>query len=263
MQDIISIQLYSLRDYGNLARQLETLASIGFSHVETIGSHLANAAETRSLLDQHGMTAPSGHVGLADLRERFDWVADQAAAIGISQLYMPAVPPSEREGMPAGYWRKLGVELGEMAVRMKSHNIGLGYHNHHWELFPCADGAIPFDLLIEASAGSPLTIEADLAWLVRGGADPLAWMAKHKDRLSAIHVKDIAPQGENLDEDGWANVGAGTLDWPALHEAARSHGVRLMVLEHDKPADAAAFARQSYAYLTGLSGEAAKTSRSA
>ncbi|WP_430511197.1 sugar phosphate isomerase/epimerase family protein [Pannonibacter phragmitetus] len=133
MQDIISIQLYSLRDYGNLARQLETLASIGFRHVETIGSHLANAAETRALLDLHGMTAPSGHVGLADLRERFDWVADQAAAIGISQLYMPAVPPASAKACPL----TTGASLA-----------------WNWARWPCASRAATSTLAITTTIGN-------------------------------------------------------------------------------------------------------------
>jgi hypothetical protein len=36
-------------------------------------------------------------------------------------------------------------------------------------------------------------------------------MRRHAGRVNAVHVKDFAPAGTNLDEDGWADVGAGTL----------------------------------------------------
>ncbi len=47
----------------------------------------------------------------------------------------------------------------------------------------------------------------DVAWVVRGGADPLDWLGRYKGRVTAAHVKDIAPKGENAAEDGgptWA-----------------------------------------------------------
>lgn len=207
----LSIQLYSLREYGDLARQLAALAEIGFKRVETVGGHLADARSTRALLVSHGMTAPTGHVAMADLRTRLDWVADQARIVGIQELYMPAVPPEEREAT-ADQWRAIGAELGEMAERMAGHGLKLGYHNHHWELRPFADGTTPLQRLFEGAKGSKLTFEADLAWLVRGDADPIAWMDAEKARLTAVHVKDIARDGENLDQDGWSDIGAGRLD---------------------------------------------------
>ena len=71
--------------------------------------------------------------------------------------------------------------------------------------------------------GPELEWEMDVAWVIRGGADPLAWIEKYKDRITAAHVKDIAPAGENTDEDGWADVGHGTVDWKAIMAALRKH----------------------------------------
>ncbi len=88
---------------------------------------------TRAKLDARGIAAPTGHVGMADLRTRLDWVADQARTVGIEQLFMPAVPLEEREMEPAG-WRAVGAELGGMAQRLQAQGLALGYHNHHWEL---------------------------------------------------------------------------------------------------------------------------------
>ena len=99
----LSIQLYSLRNFGDLPRQLEALAEIGFRRVELIGSHLEDAKATRALLDAHGMTAPTAHISLVDLRERLDWVADQAKTAGVVELFMPALPAEERDMPPQGW----------------------------------------------------------------------------------------------------------------------------------------------------------------
>ncbi|MBA5777124.1 sugar phosphate isomerase/epimerase [Stappia sp. F7233] len=248
LSEELSIQLYSLREYGDLERQLAALAEAGFRRVETIGSHLADAKGTRALLDRYGIGAPTGHVAMTDLRSRLDWVAEQAKIVGIEELYMPAVPVEER-GLSAERWHAVGAELGEMAERMAGYDLALGYHNHHWELNPFDDGSTPLQHLFAGAGGSKLTFEADLAWLVRGDGDPIAWMEREKTRLTAIHIKDIAPTGSNIDQDGWADIGGGTLDWPNLIGEARARGARWMVLEHDKPKDPIGFAHNSRAYL--------------
>ena len=60
-------------------------------------------------------------------------------------------------------------------------------------------------------------------------------------------MKDIAPAGENADEDGWADVGHGVIDWPGLYGQLRKTPATCYVMEHDKPNDVARFARRSLA----------------
>ena len=68
------------------------------------------------------------------------------------------------------------------------------------------------------------------------------------NRITAVHVKDIAPAGENADEDGWADVGHGTVDWKALMAALKERTkVKYFVMEHDNPKDAERFAERSLA----------------
>lgn len=246
--DDLSIQLYSLRAYGDLDRQLTALAELGFRQVELVAGQIADARRTRALLDASGLSAPTGHIGLDDLRRRFDWVADQAHIVGLEEVHMPAVLPEDRDA-PADRWRAIGAELGEMAERMHGRGLAFGYHNHDWDLRPFADGTTPLAHLLDGAAGSRLTFEADVAWMVRGGADPLAWMERETARLTSVHVKDIAPEGENVEEDGWADVGKGVLDWPGLWREALARGAKWMILEHDKPADPIRFARDSRRYL--------------
>jgi len=249
--DVLSIQLYTLRSMDDLDRILDTVAEAGYRHVETIGSHLDDAATTRAKLDARGLTASSSHVGLAALRERPDAVLDAARTLGFRQLFMPAVPPEQR-AMAADGWRALGRELGALAERFEAQGVELGYHNHDWELEPKEGGKTALELIFEAAEGSPLTWQADVAWLVRGGVEPKAWLQRYRDRLVSVHVKDIAPTGQNEDEDGWADVGAGVLDWRDLWQACRDAGARWMVVEHDKPKDPARCARASFAFLQSM-----------
>jgi sugar phosphate isomerase/epimerase len=248
----LSIQLYSLRSLPGLPEVLDTALAAGYRHVELIGSHLDAATDVRKQLDARELAASSSHVSMAALRERFDAIMAACKTLGFTQLFMPSVPPNERQSVEP-YWTALGRELGQLASRAQDHGIELGYHNHHWELKPQSDGRTALECLFAGADDAPLTWQADVAWLVRGGADPVSLLQTHRARLVSVHAKDLAPAGTHLDEDGWADVGHGVLDWRGrLAAAAVDNGARWLVAEHDNPSDPARFARRSFAFLNSL-----------
>ena len=78
-------------------------------------------------------------------------------------------------------------------------------------------------------------------------------MQRYADRVTAIHVKDIAPEGECVDEDGWADVGHGIIDWKAIMDFVKAKTkAELFVMEHDNPNDVERFARRSIDYCQSL-----------
>lgn len=249
--DLLAIQLYTLRSLGDLDSILATAKAAGFERVETVGGQLADAGTTRKRLDAHGLVAVTSHVDLARLREAPDAVLADCRTLGVDEIHMPAVPQDQRDMDGAG-WRALGAELGKAAEQLKADGITLGYHNHHWELVPKDGDKTALELIFEAAGSSPLKWQADIAWLVKGGVEPKSWLERYRDRLTCAHVKDIALEGENNDEDGWADVGSGVLNWPDLWRASQQAGARWMIVEHDKPSDPARCARASYAYLTSM-----------
>ena len=109
---------------------------------------------------------------------------------------------------------------------------------------------MPQDLIFEG--GPDLEWEIDVAWVVRGGADPAAWIHKYASRITAAHLKDIAPAGQNANEDGWADLGEGTVPWKALMADLRRTPCTIFILEHDNPSDHARFARRSLLAAKGL-----------
>ena len=248
---IVSIQLYTLRFLGDVDRALDAVAAAGYRHVETVGSHLEDPSTIKAKLDRRGLKVSSSHISLAALRENPRAVVEACRTLEFTQLFMPAVPVDQRQ-MDAAGWRALGRELGDLSTRYRDDGIHLGYHNHNWELQPKDGAKTALELIFEEAQGTPLTWQVDVAWLVRGRADPKSWMNRYRNLVASAHVKDIAPEGQNLDQDGWADVGSGVLDWRDLWRACRQAGAQWMVVEHDKPADPAASARASYDYLAAL-----------
>ncbi|MBZ0228468.1 MAG: sugar phosphate isomerase/epimerase, partial [Bauldia sp.] len=121
---------------------------------------------------------------------------------------------------------------------------------HAFEYVTLADGSRPIDHLVGAAG---VYWQPDLGWIVRGGADIRTELARYPGKVAAFHIKDTAPDGVTAD-DGWTDVGAGTIDWTDLWPAIADAGTDLLVLEHDAPSDWRAFAENSYRFLAGLTG---------
>jgi sugar phosphate isomerase/epimerase len=240
-----SYQLYSSRNFPPLTDTLTMLAGLGYQDVEGFGGLYADDAKLAELaagLKATGLKMPTGHFGIDMLEKQPDHVLNIAQTLGIKHIYCPYLMPDQRPTDGPG-WRAFGARLEAAGRPYKAAGIGFGWHNHDFEFVPTADGAIP---QAEIMAGGPtLEWEIDVAWVIRGGADPVQWIRRYGPRITAAHVKDIAPAGENTDEDGWADVGHGTVDWPSLIAALRAIGCKHFVMEHDNPSDHARFAKRS------------------
>ncbi len=245
----LSYQLYSSRKFAPWANVFEMLKSVGYQSVEGFGAlygSLSEAKDLRESLDALGLTMPTGHMALDQIEASPGQVMEMAGELGIETVIVPFLMPQDRPATAAG-WQELGGRLGEAASTLRKAGFDFAYHNHDFELQPLSTGEVPLDLLLQADPY--IGWEADLAWVARGGADPMAWLERHADRMVALHIKDIAPEGDCLDEDGWADVGQGTMDWPGLLRAAGGTGCKHFIVEHDNPADDGRFARRSFAAL--------------
>jgi sugar phosphate isomerase/epimerase len=238
----LSYQLYSARNEKSLDETLATLKSLGYTQVEGYGGQFADPDALAASLKKSGLTMPTAHIGYAQLEDTAAAVKI-AKAVGIKTIYCPAPPSAEyREGK--GDWDKLAAGLAKIGTALNAGGVGFGYHNHHWEFAKGANGKTGIETILDASP--TLEWEMDLAWVVKAGEDPVRWMDKLGSRITAVHVKDIAPAGQALDEDGWADVGHGTLDWASLLKTiAAKTKAKYYIAEHDKPSDAIRFARRS------------------
>jgi sugar phosphate isomerase/epimerase len=242
-----SYQLYSSRNFPPLADTLTMLAGLGYTGVEGYGGLYADAAkvdELRAHLGASGLRMPTAHFGLDMIEGEPDRVIAIARDLGIATVYCPYLLAEHRPGDGKG-WEAFGRRLAAAGKPLRDAGLGFGWHNHDFEFRATPDGAIPQEAIFEG--GPDLEWEADIAWVIKGGADPLYWIETFGPRITSVHVKDIAPAGQNADEDGWADVGHGTVDWKGLMAALRKTAARNFVMEHDNPKDAARFAARSLA----------------
>tara|TARA_B100000929_G_C15480165_1_gene410909 strand:- start:440 stop:1327 length:888 start_codon:yes stop_codon:yes gene_type:complete len=242
----IAVQMYTLRDFGDLEEQLSVVNRAGVSAIETVGTQQVTADALNVLLEKHALEVISSHVALEDLRHRLDETMAFNQSVGNDTLTMPYLDESARPNDAEG-WQALGEELGSIAATLEAEGFRLAYHNHDFEM-DMYDGKTALEHLFDA-AGSGLLAELDLAWVARGGLDPVEYVSRFDGQLFAIHAKDNAPEGTAQDQGGFATLGEGELDWDAILPAAEASDVEWYIIEHDMPHDAEAVITRGNSFL--------------
>lgn len=247
--DRIGIQLYSVRSL--LARDfdgtLEQLAAIGYREVELAGHHGRSPAQVRMSLARAGLTAPSTHIALAELRAKLDDTV--AAARGIGHEYITSAWIDAEERRTLEDWRARAADLDRIGDRVRALGLRLAHHTHGYDFERIGD-VVPFDLLLEETSPELVWYEMDVYWATRGGQDPRSYIRRWPRRFPMLHIKDSAGAPEHRMVD----VGKGTIDFAGLLRLAADQGgvVGHAFVEHDEPADPMAFARDAYAYMRRL-----------
>lgn len=242
----LSVQIYSLREAGDLDTQLALARAAGFEWIESVAGHGLAPDDFAAKVAAHGLRVSSMHVSLVMAETDLDHVIALCHATGCPLVIVPWLPMGERPATAAG-WRAVGARLAVVGDRLNAAGLRLAYHNHEFE-FLRYDGRAALDCLFDAATPAQLGWEADLGWVARAGADPRAEALARAERLVAIHAKDIAPPARAVDEDGWCALGDGIVGWAALGAALKPH-VGLFVLEHDRPKDHAAMLGASFAFM--------------
>ena len=247
--DRIGIQLYAVRDEmrRDAEATLRRLAEMGYREVEYAGYFGQTPAQTRAMLERHGLAAPSTHVAYDAIATQWDRALDDALARGHRFVTVPWLPEDARRSIAA--WREVADRLNRAGTAARARGLAFAYHNHDFE-FTRVEGALPFDLLLEHTDPAVVSFQMDVFWLVKGGGDPVAYLRAHPSRFTMLHIKDSGGAPDHTQVD----VGKGTIDFAAILrlDANQRRVIRHVFVEHDKPADAMAFAKTSFDYLRAM-----------
>ncbi len=247
--NVLSIQLWSTRQSDSLAEQFEYLRACGYNDVQPHHDQYTDPPAMRALLDEYGLTARSGHFTLSMFERDLDGVVDAARILGMGLVVAPWLNPEDRPNDREG-WQALGRKLATISREIRERGLGFAWHNHEFEFVALPDGSCGLEHLL----GEDVDLLMDIGWVHRAEQDPLVWLERYAGRIPAVHVKDVAALGQNLDEMGFADVGEGVMDWARYWPAAVDAGAQLMIVEHDAPSDWRRFARVSAQAVRRLAG---------
>lgn len=244
----ISYQLYTSRKFP-LNDTLKALADAGVSNVEGFDPLYEDASGLAKTLKDFGLSMPSGHMGIDMLEGDFDAAMKNADTLGIELIVAPylveELRPKDKKG-----WVDFGGRMAKIADKVAATGRQFAWHNHDFEFVPLMDNSLPIDAILGASDN--IQSELDLAWVYVSKKDPAAELKRLKDRVVTVHIKDIAPMGENMDQDGWTYIGKGIVDWEAISIVLPDTAAKYKILEHDNPKDPIEFIRQSVPFTAKI-----------
>jgi sugar phosphate isomerase/epimerase len=243
----IGLQLYTLREMmeKSVPKTLAAVAKAGYQQVETAGLFKTPAPVFRKMLDDNGLTSPSGHIQLENLGQDWEIFLEEASALG--QTYLTVAWIDQPDRTVEGYERTAAL-FNKAALRARGDGVTLAYHTYSYEWTPLENGQTGFDILMRETDPQNLSAEADVFWMRQAGQDVLKWFAKYPGRFHMMHAKDMgpAPKNEMLD------VGKGVIDWKNIFAHRKQAGLEYVFVEHDQPKQPLTSIASSYRYLRSL-----------
>jgi len=262
----IGLQLYTLRDMLDADPRvtLETVAKIGYSHVETSGLNTDTdqfwglaVDELQKILKDNNLQSYSGHYDLSRYlrkdhqdKESVEKYIEVAHKLGQKYIVAPVIPMFDLNNLKIEDYQYAAEQLnkaGEMAQRA---GIKMGYHNQFWEFRSFPNGTKGLDILLAFTEPNLVVFELDIFWAEKSGINPVSYFTKFPGRFPLWHIKDMDRAyttpvvGEpydsmpldsiNAKEVRFTEVGTGTIDYVALKDSAEVAGLDYAFVEQDQ-----------------------------
>ena len=242
----LGIQLWTVKDEAakDLEGTLRQVYAAGFREIEFAGFYGKTAAEIGKLLKDIGFSLVSMHAGAADIAAKGDSILADAKTLGLRYIVCssPGVSP-EKDKLPweermkavdLNDWKWNADLFNKFGKQVSAAGMTFGYHNHSAE-FKKFDGKTAFEHLYDMTDAKHVKIELDVGWVVVAQQDPIAILNKYKDRVIALHVKDVAKR-ESPDKDpASVALGEGVIDWKKVIGTAKANGTKAFFYEQEAP----------------------------
>lgn len=253
------VQLYSVRQLlsGDLPGVLRAIRAIGYTQVELFWAVYSHPAkELRAMIQDAGLTVPSGLFHFDDLASRIDY----ASEMGLTYMVCPEIPraySASPDATKADAMKHCGDAFNRLGEQVRAAGMHLAYHNGNSEFRPVA-GTNLFTLLMDNTDPKLLGLEIDCYWAIQAGQNVTDMLTKYRERVHLLHLKDrtasatVSYTQENP-PGHFTDVGSGTIDWPSIFRQARAQGIRYFFVDQDgsslPPMDSL---KVSFDYLKGL-----------
>jgi len=242
----LGIQLWTVKEEAakDLEGTLRQVYAAGFRELEFAGFYDKTAAEIGALVKGIGFTPVSTHHGAADIAKKGDQIIADARTLGLRYIVCssPGVSP-EKEKLPweermkavnLDDWKWNAELFNKFGKQVSAAGMKFGYHNHTPE-FKMYEGKTAFEHLFGMTDPQHVHIELDVGWVTVAQQDPLAILNKYKDRVIALHVKDVGKR-ESADKDPTSvALGEGVIDYRKIIGTAKKNGTKAFFYEQEAP----------------------------
>ncbi len=213
----IGVQLYSVREdcKRDLPGTIAAIAKMGYMGVEFAGYYERKAAELRKMLDDNGLVCCGTHTAMDTLLgDNLSATIEFNKTLGNKFLVVPWLPENYRASRQA--WLDTAKLFNELAEKVKSQGMRIGYHNHDVEFKPI-DGELPWDTFC-SSTSKDVIMQLDTGNALNGGADPLPFLYRYPERAVTVHLKEFSKKNDK------ALIGEGDINWKAFFALCKAVG---------------------------------------
>jgi sugar phosphate isomerase/epimerase len=242
----LGIQLWTVKDEAakDLEGTLRKVYAAGFREIEFAGFYGKTAAETGKLLKDIGFSLVSMHANATAISKTGDQIIADARTLGLKYVVCssPGVTP-EKEKLPweermksvdLDDWKWNADLFNKFGRQVSDAGMTFGYHNHSAEFKKFGDQTA-FDWLFANTDAKHVKIELDVGWVVVAQQDPVALLNQYKDRVIALHVKDVAKRVSADKEPASVALGEGVVDWKKVISTAKANGTKAFFYEQEAP----------------------------
>jgi sugar phosphate isomerase/epimerase len=283
LQMPIGLQLYTVgKEMEEDPRgTLKKVAAVGYKEVELSPTSKLIAKELRPMLDEAGLTNPSGHYLLPDLLKDLD--GKIAFAKDMGQHYMVVVVPwiadmsrvyaDPKTGQLGFVFAMLAAltlddykwsaeQFNQVGEQVKKAGLQLAYHNHNVEFKKFEGGVTGYDEFLRLTDPDLVKLEMDCGWATVAGHDPMQYLHKFPDRYKLLHIRDFkkgfTPTYKLAEISDGAPVstelGRGGIDYSKILAAAKKLHIASIFVEQEPPTEMPALeaVKVDYEYLHKL-----------
>src|SRR5271154_947416 len=153
----LGVQLYTVRHQAekHLPEVLAAIHQIGYQQVETYWNVYTHpAAELKRLINDNGLTAPSGHFDYTGIESKLDY----AAALGVTYMICPMLPKTMWTSLDG--FKQAADQLNKWGEQIQKMGMHFGFHNHNYEFHRFGD-ATGFDVLMARTDPNLVCLEMD------------------------------------------------------------------------------------------------------
>lgn len=260
----IGLQIYSLRDLltQDPKLTLETVAKIGYSHIETFGLDVntnsfwgVKIPDLKKLMADTGLKTYSGHYDLSKYlsrhhtdKESIEKYLETAHELGQKYVVAPVTPMDDLNNLKVEDYQYAADQLNKAGEMAQKAGIKIGYHNHFWEFRNFANGTKGLDIMIAFTEPELVSFELDIYWIEKAGLSAQSYCQKYPGRFPMWHIKDMdknytAPiVGEKFDklpfdsiqkQVRFAEVGTGQIDYINIVQNEKQAGLEYAFVEQD------------------------------
>jgi len=261
----VGLQLYTVRaempkDFeGTIAK----VAATGYKEVEFAGYYKHSPEDVKAILSKNGLTAPSTHIALDLVENKWPETLEAAHTIGHQYIVCPWVDEKLRN---AEGWKHVVEVFNKAGEASQQAGIQFCYHNHSFEFAapdPALGGKLPYDYLLEQTDPKLVKMELDLCWISVAQKDPVSYFEKNPGRFPMVHVKDYVNDpnatssyagatGSVVFKGRLADVGKGQIDWKRIFSHSEKAGIKHYFVENDDAKQPFEDIKISYDYLAAV-----------